>query len=202
MLDRILSLIAPHYCSECDEIGSSLCPGCKYNIVDDKSYELNHRVRVVGTYKGVLGTLIKSLKFDRSVEAAKILGTLLDYCLPDYGKNVIVVPVPTIDTHIRQRGYDHMMLIAREFAKLRNYEISHALKRNSSSVQVGASARQRNEQARNAFSVKDRLDSRATFLIVDDVLTTGATLNYAVRSLRKFGARQVKAVAIAHQTLD
>lgn len=202
MLDRILSVVAPHYCCECGEIGSSLCPSCKYDIVDGKSFELNHRVRVVGSYKGVLGTLIKGLKFERNINAAKVLGSLLNECLPDYGTNVIVVPVPTVDRHIRQRGYDHMMLIAKEFAKLRGYKISGELKRNSSDVQVGASAKQRHDQAKNAFSVSSQIDPKTTFLVIDDVLTTGATLRYAVRSIHKVGARRVRAVAIARQTLD
>jgi ComF family protein len=202
MLDKVLSIVAPHYCSECGEIGSNLCLYCKYNIADDKSFQLGKQTRVVGLYKDVLGRLIKDLKFERNKSSANILGELLHECLPDYGANVVVVPIPTIDKHIRQRGYDHMSLIARRFAKLRGYNLSHALSRASPSVQMGASAKKRLEQAKEAFKVQGVVGSDTTFLVLDDVTTTGATLRYAAKSLRLAGAKRVYAAAIAHQTLD
>lgn len=202
MLDKILSFIAPHYCSGCDEIGSSLCYYCKYNIADDKSVELHSQVRVIGDYKGVLGDLIKSLKFERNKSAARILGGLLHESLPDYGSSVVVVPVPTVEKHIRQRGYDHMLLIAREFSRLRGYKLSGVLLRNSSSVQVGMNAKMRLEQAKKAFTTEADLNSSDTFLLIDDVLTTGATLNNGAKSMRLAGAGKVYRAAIVRQTLD
>ena len=107
------------------------------------------------------------------------------------------MPVPTISTHIRQRGYDHAAKLARELAKRRELPYSTVLRRETSTVQHTASQGERWQNAREAFFChKVEFDS---CVIVDDIYTTGATLHYAAKTLLDAGAEDVSVAIIARQ---
>src|SRR5664280_1390043 len=127
MLERTLSLIAPHHCCGCDKIGSLLCNNCKYNITSEpkmvcivchrptgRTWLCNtcrlpyERAWVVGERDGILQRLVGLYKFERAQSAYKVLGDLLLAVLPELPANTVVVPVPTTSSRIRERGYDHM----------------------------------------------------------------------------------------------
>lgn len=221
MIDTLLSLIAPHHCYGCSKTGSLLCENCKYNIISDSfniciacgrlsspltglcgqcnvGYE---RAWCVGERADELRQLIESYKFYRAQAAYKPLGALLHETLPDLPSSTIVVPVPTIPSHIRQRGYDHTLLVARSVAKQRNLLVSPALQRRTFTKQVGADRALRIRQAQKAFRCTRRLQEGVPYLLIDDVVTTGATLEYAARTLKKAGATVVWAAALARQPL-
>lgn len=120
--------------------------------------------------------------------------------LPDLPPDTVVVPIPTITAHVRQRGYDHTLLMARYIAKRRQLQVEPLLRRVDSSVQHRANRQQRLLQARGAFeATKSSLDASRPYLIIDDVVTTGATVHYAAQALRKAGARHVWVAAVARQ---
>jgi predicted amidophosphoribosyltransferase len=115
----------------------------------------------------------------------------------------IIVPIPTIAAHVRQRGYDHIQLVARQFAKLRGgMSFERPLERISTASQRGANKRQRFTQAESAFRVTTSLKADRPYLLIDDVVTTNATLRYAALALRDAGAQQVWVAVIARQPLD
>lgn len=220
MFDKVLSFIAPHYCCGCDEIGSLLCSNCKYNITSEQKMAcLNcHRPTAnmwlcrdcklpyqkawaVGQREGTLQRLIGLYKFERATEGHKILGDLLSSALPQLPTDTIVVPIPTPENRVRERGYDHILLIAKHFAKIRGLKCEQVLKRAGSTKQRHHSANQRLSQAKNAFFVDKKLDSNKIYLIIDDVITTGATLKYAAKTLRKAGAKNVWVAVVAQQIL-
>jgi len=221
MVDKMLSLIAPHHCCGCDKIGSLLCDNCKYNITSESKmvciacgrpsghmclcnscrvpYE---RAWVVGDRDGVLQRLVGLYKFERAKSAYKNLGDLLLNTLPELPANAVIVPVPTVAGHIRERGYDHMLLIAKYVAKARGVELKQLIKRKTNTKQRQATARQRTLQAKQAFVVNERVDTDKPYLLIDDVVTTGATVKYAAKALRDAGAKHVWLAVIARQVLD
>src|SRR5664280_430852 len=102
MLERTLSLIAPHHCCGCDKIGSLLCANCKYNITSEQktvclvcgrptgqTYLCSickvpyDKAWVVGERDGVLQRIVGLYKFERAKSAYKVLGDLLLSVLPD-----------------------------------------------------------------------------------------------------------------------
>lgn len=221
MLDNLLSYIAPHYCCGCGKIGSLICANCKYNI----TYEPNvicvackkptvgywlcntckmpyERIWVVGERTGILQRLIGLYKFERTRSAFRVLGDLILDTIPELPINTVIVPIPTIPTHIRQRGYDHMLLIAKYLALRRKLEYSNIIQRKTNSVQRGANAKKRKIQAMNAFIINEKIDTNKTYLLIDDVFTTGATIKYASLALRNAGAKHIWVAIIARQTLD
>ncbi len=221
MLDNVLSYIAPHHCCGCDKIGTLLCDNCKYNITFESKifcivcgqltainwlcgncrvpYE---RAWVVGEREGVLQRLIGLYKFERAQSAHKDLGDLLLGVLPDLPADTIAVPVPTTPGRIRERGYDHMLLIAKYVAKTRNLKCEQLVYRQTNTKQRQAKATKRIAQAKQAFAAKDKIDANTPYLLIDDVVTTGATVKYAAKALRDAGAKHVWVAVIARQTLD
>lgn len=151
---------------------------------------------------GPLAALIDNYKFHNARAAYRPLAELLLERLPELPANTVVVPIPTISRHIRQRGYDHMALIGRLVSARRDWTYSPVLRRLTNTTQRGAGRVQRLRQAASAYRTEAALDPTRPYLIVDDVVTTGATLNAAVQALRHAGATTVYVVAIARQPLD
>lgn len=223
MIDKLLGIIAPHYCYGCNNPGCSLCDNCKYNIISEPfsgcivcqrpsgeqgvclSCETPFsRAWCVSERVDILEKVLDGYKFERQKTSATILAELLDERLPDFSHHdIVVVPIPTVASHVRQRGYDHTRLIAKEFARLRKSAIDTSLlQRKTKTKQFGASKKQRIAQAKVAYGVTKSLDSRKVYLIIDDIATTGSTLKYASKALKDSGAMRIWVAVIARQPLD
>lgn len=151
---------------------------------------------------GPLERLIDLYKFERTRAGYKVLGDLLLARLPDLPSSTVIVPIPTIAPHIRQRGYDHSLLVARYIARKRRLTFRNLLARKTSSMQRGASKSVRKKQAAQAFVVRGKVDPELHYLVVDDIVTTGATLDAAAKLLKEAGAKHISVAAVAYQTLD
>jgi len=221
MIDNLLSFIAPHHCCGCDKVGSMLCSNCKYHIITEQSdacivcsrpcgkagicntcrvpYD---RAWFVGYRRDTLQRLVGLYKFERMRSAYTVIGDLLNSVIADIPDSTVVVPVPTVASHVRQRGYDHTLLIARYIAKRRGLRLSRVLVRSTRTKQRHASAQTRDAQAKMAFKVDGVINSYVPYLLIDDIMTTGATLKYAAKALKDAGATQVWVAIVARQTLD
>lgn len=222
MIDTLISFVAPHYCCNCGDVGSVLCDNCKYDIIFE-AYDtcitceknVHHsgicrtccppyeRAWCVGERSGALQRVVGDFKFNNQYAAHRTLGELLLLRIGHLPPDTVVIPVPTVASHIRQRGYDHTLLIAQDLVKRAGIRVDHhSLQRKTSTKQRDADRMTRIAQAKAAFIVKGRLRSDVPYLLIDDVVTTGATLEYAARALRRAGARTVWVGVIARQALD
>jgi len=220
MIDALLSMVAPHLCSGCGQIGSTFCDNCKYNIIqepysgciicqkpqsfgvcDDHNSSYNQAF-VVGERSGPLQQLIGGFKFQNMKAASGALADLLHARLPPLPSNSVIVAIPTSPAHIRERGYDHVALIARRLGVLRKVAVLKVLVRDNTLTQHHANRKDRIEQAKSAFRVKKILNPDLTYIIVDDIVTTGATIEQAAKQLRAGGATNIWVAAIARQPLD
>lgn len=220
MINRLLNIVAPHLCYGCSKLGTTICENCKYNIVSEP-YErcLNCRTLLgvdrscshcrtpyrrswaVGERHDILEKVLNGYKFSYEKDSHAVLAGLLDAVLPNLPKNIIVTYIPTLPSHIRQRGFDHAKLIARSFSRTRSHFCAPHLVRITNSKQLGASRKDRMKQAERAFSAQDVVKD-GLYLIVDDIFTTGATMKYAAQSLLEAGAGEVWVAVIARQPLD
>ncbi len=219
MIDTVLSFIAPHLCCGCGKSGGPLCDDCKYDIIRDafsscigcgglsRATGVCGQCRVpysrawcVGERSGVLESLVDQYKFERVREVHKVAADLLVSILPDLPEDVVIVPVPTIAAHIRERGYDHTLLLAKALGRRIQRPVALSLMRATQTKQREASRAIRVAQAKEAFKARNVSES-ACYLLVDDVVTTGATVKYAARALKNAGAKDVWVAAIARQPL-
>jgi ComF family protein len=202
-------------------MGTLLCDNCKYNITSEyvvaciacggptgasgvcQSCKLPYsRAWCVGDRVDELRRLIDGYKFHYERSAYHPLTSLLLECVDQLPGNAIIIPVPTVASHIRQRGYDHMRLIAREFARQRGLTYKPLVQRVTATTQRGASRSVRITQAKQAFKVSQKLSKTTPYVLIDDVITTGSTIAYAAKSLQEAGADTVWVAVIARQPLD
>ncbi len=155
---------------------------------------------MVGPREGVLEYMVDAAKFKSVREAADMQAELLAAVLPRFA-NAVVVPVPTIHSHVRRRGYDHTARLARRLARHIDGQYAPLLERRGNSVQHGAPRAQRLKQAAEAFAIHSPVDEHAQYLLVDDVTTTGASILEAAKVLKTAGARHIYAAVTTYQVL-
>lgn len=160
------------------------------------------RTWLVARYDSLVGKIIKACKFQNNRAAADLLGNLLHEIMPELPKETVVVPIPTIAPHVRVRGYDQTYLIARRLAKEQDIQLQRLLVRKNNTVQLGASHAQRDIQASKAFEVRQSINPNKIYLLVDDVVTTGATIKHAALALQSAGAVDIWVAALAKQSLN
>ena len=220
MIEHLLSVVAPHLCSHCGQIGTPFCDNCKNNIIGRDFFVCvlcgqpntsgicaHHKADfnqawVVGFRDGALQRLIGNFKFRNMKSASVELADLMHRRLPILPSNAVLVPIPTTPAHIRERGYDHMLLIARRLARARQIPVMQVLVRGNTLTQHHANRRQRIKQAKTAFSVRGPLSPDLTYIILDDVVTTGSTIVQAAALLRAAGATKVWVAVTSRQPLD
>ncbi|MDZ7744455.1 MAG: phosphoribosyltransferase family protein [Candidatus Saccharibacteria bacterium] len=141
--------------------------------------------------------LTHKLKFERTVAAAEVISGLMIEALPYISKDVLVTHVPTATSRRRQRGYDQAELLARSLANSCGLRHKTLLARKGHSRQVGSDKTTRVEQLQGAFRPVSVIKSPV--LLVDDITTTGATLEAAARELKQAGTKKVYATAFAQK---
>lgn len=170
------------------------CPNCETEMVG---------LWAVGWREGVLKKLVSEFKYKSVRAVGDVLTEMLDETIPDLGKmlpkgvEIVIVPLPTIGRHVRKRGLDHTLILARKLAKRRGWRCELVLARAADTVQVGAKAKQRQEQAERAYEVVGRVESKKWYLLLDDVWTTGASMRAAEKVMREAGAKNIMGGVIA-----
>ncbi|HEX5798450.1 MAG TPA: phosphoribosyltransferase family protein [Candidatus Saccharimonadales bacterium] len=148
-------------------------------------------------YGEVSKKLVYKLKFERAIAGAMVAAKKLDEIVPKLPEDTIVCHIPTANNRIRMRGYDQAGEITRNFAKLRNYKHRHILLRKGKSRQVGASRTDRFRHLEQAFQVKDSDLKQTKILLIDDITTTGATIEAAAKMLKKAGVKTIDVAVFA-----
>jgi ComF family protein len=167
------------------------CPRCR------RTSRFVDRARAIGAYEGALRSVVHALKYDDRRSLAKPLGALMRR----YGADILdgaacAVPIPLHPSRRRARGFNQAADLARHL----DLKVAHALRRvRATATQTGLPAAQRHRNVRDAFAVTSagRRLRGATVVLVDDVCTTGATLESAARVLKREGVVEVRALTAA-----
>ncbi|HKZ51936.1 MAG TPA: ComF family protein [Candidatus Acidoferrales bacterium] len=175
--------------------GISLCGPCRQ---EETVFDC---LRAFGAYDGELRQLIVLLKYGRVRPLARPLGQWLAILLhqhPELAEVDALVPVPLHPRRQRARGYNQAELLAAELSRWVRLRVEGGWLRRVKDTpsQTGLTPLQRAENVRGAFGCEAKLDS-ARILILDDVCTTGATLNACARVLKRAGAARVTAATVA-----
>lgn len=193
-------------CFNCEAASENgICPECarRFHIG-------NTRIFWATSYKyEPIRKLIRALKYRRAADAARLLAELIHSRLliqhrvfNKFNKTIVIIPVPMHATRLRERGGNHAELIARELARLSGTPIlaDALVKIRPTHSQV--EARSRAERLKNlarSFAVHDvEKIAGKNILLIDDVLTTGATIIECAKVLRAAGAHSVTVLVVAH----
>lgn len=205
-----LALIDPrHSCIRCGApFGDLLCTECSVEGTSSAMAEALDRCLACAVYAHPLPRIIKAYKDAGERRLAPYLAELLyDTALhaqaaaPDRYGGVLsgvdaLVFVPATAAAFRRRGFDHMEAIARSFSDLSGMPLLDALVKYGHSDQRELGRVERRERARGMYETVE--DVRACrLLLIDDVITTGATMAAASAELKRAGAAAVDGLAIA-----
>ena len=182
-------------CTRCATPSNEKMHGCsqcrRYNWVQDS-------VTAAFAYDGSTRKLITSLKSRRSCEVAEFMASYMETALAQMPDIQVAVPVPTSHRRMRKFGYSQSELLSTALsAKIGIPSASNLLKRGDSQRQVGLARRERLEHASKTFSMNISIDPPEDVLLVDDVITTCATMASCASALKSGGVRTVHCIAFA-----
>jgi ComF family protein len=207
LYDRLLDLIFPPRCPGCRTRGILFCAGCLERCrrlrVDPPVVRKTSRgllTTAVGLYHydTPVREAIHMLKYRRRRALAGPLGALIAEALPQHVRNcAAVVPVPLHPSRVRERGFNQSAVLASAIAVALHKPVVQDLRRTRSTAhQVGLGPDAREANVRGAFAWVGGA-APPVVLLLDDVLTTGATMRECARALRAAGVREVHGLALA-----
>lgn len=214
------SHIAPqrHLCWECRAkiqlYTQSLCRCCGYFIEKQVTHDFVcgnclklrphfDKARSAGRFDGVLRELVHNFKYNNALWLKQDLVDLLEGALQahfEVSAVDLVLPVPLHSLRKRERSYNQADLLGRTLAKRinRSYDQHVLVRQRATGTQTSLNAAQRRRNVLGAFHVRrPAWVAGRVVLVVDDVMTTGATLSECARMLKKAGARQVWVLTVA-----
>lgn len=156
------------------------------------------QVYAYGLYESSLRDAVHRFKFNHKVALDRALGRLLEQVIDPALDFDLIVPVPLQAKRLKQRSYNHALLLAREIGRLRRRPVDQhlLLKTRETQAQHDLPAREREHNLRGAFSLKQPVSGEKV-LLVDDVMTTGATVSACSQVLLQGGAVEVRIAVIA-----
>ena len=221
LLDTILDMVFPTKCISCGRTGADLCIQCLSDspTAERESakwifplYDYRHppikKALWLFKYKGKkrLASIFAKIVYD------KILEELSDLSAMENFNNVILVPIPLSPKRHRERGYNQAELICKELIKINNLRHGIDVKLENDilikprETEHQARIENRTERLKNiigSFAIKNTeknngLIKDKNVILIDDIITTGATLNEARKILKQAGARKIIAFTVAH----
>lgn len=224
-----LDLVLPPRCQNCGHPGERLCAKCRAEIeyisepvCRQCGYPLSaptavqceqcRRVRFLGSglrslafHAGPLRRAVHGLKYRHNPPLSEALAGLMSQRWPPaFPAEAALTPVPLAPGRMRERGFNQAELLARHLAAHRRLPVRvDALRRvRSTQSQVGMTASARQANMEGAFAADPAKARGHIFILIDDVCTTGATLNACVEALLEGGARQVWAYTLTRARHD
>jgi ComF family protein len=201
-LNLLAACLSPERCAACDDpvrLGRAFCPACAASVGAVPRGDT--RASAAGSFGGALARAIHRLKYEERPDLARPLGDLLARAGEGWAAEAdLVVPVPLSTDRLMERGYNQAALLAARAA--RRWGLASAPRSIVRARRTGQLAKQGREQRfssmQGAFSVANAGAVRGRrVVLVDDVLTTGATLSEAARCLEDAGARVVGMAVVA-----
>jgi ComF family protein len=206
LLARTLALVAPPFCWSCGgdaRFGEALCGSCRHEL----RWLDSGCVRVEGVdlwaplaYEGPARPLVRGLKYRGAAGLADPMAAQMAANAPEglLEPPAELVPVPLYPARRRRRGFNQAERLAAALSHRTGLRVSDCLRREGSpGRQVGRDRAERLAMASGTVSGRRGRRPPATAVLVDDVVTTGATLTACAAALRDAGAGRVTAVAYA-----
>ena len=186
-----LEPLKPPFCPMCGLPGAAIEGPCGACRLGEQAFDF---ARSALLFNDEVREIIHHLKYSDRVSLAGPLGALLNECFEREAYQAsVVIPVPLHGSRERQRGFNQAELLAASLNRRIDTRILRRTKKTPS--QTGLSRARRARNLAGAFEVRGNVPHCA--LVVDDVYTTGATLNEIARTLKRAGAERVEVLTVA-----
>ena len=153
-------------------------------------------------YKGILKSKMLQLKFYQKTYLTRTFGDLVSYTIAKKNiKSDMIIPVPISNQRLRERGFNQAELISKTVSEIMNIKIeTHTLTKIKNNLkQSTLDLNQRNQNVSDVYEIKNSSKIKGkTVILLDDIYTTGATMNECARILKKNGAAKVIAIAVLY----
>lgn len=211
--EKILNFIFPHNCVNCSKSGALVCPECLTKLHNSYQDDRQNTYSAFEYDNLIAKKLIWQLKYKGTKEASDILTPYLyDYLLEVIAEikqfnyfegKILVVPVPLHKTRKRKRGYNQAEVIAKTLVSLNpeSFELNTGILLRRRNIKPQTKIKKREERLKNvigAFAVKNpNMLQKRLVVVIDDVVTTGATLGECAKVLKTGGAGYILQAALA-----
>lgn len=183
-------------CPRCALPLPALAPACGRCLKKPPPFDA---ARAAFVYGFPLDRLLPRFKFHGDLAAGRLLAGLMRETLDDVARPEALVPVPLSSARLRERGYDQALELAKPLARALGLPLRgdplRRLRNTAAQSELGAPARRRN--VRGAFAVREGAPLPRHVALIDDVMTTGATLAECAKALRRAGVARVDAWVVA-----
>ena len=212
IIEALLDFFFPPRCPKCRayvEKKGGWCEECLREVIcaarlplPPEAAKVFRAVWAAGHYRGGMQNLIRGLKYHGKWGNLAYIRTVLDACgrcLQDIPASAVAVPVPLHPARERQRGFNQAELIFRPWLKDLGIPMERLLLRNrQTKPQYGLSREEREANLQGAFSLAEGMSADGRdILLVDDIMTTGATLLACANALRQGGAGRIYGFVLA-----
>ncbi|EAR60840.1 ComF family protein [Neptuniibacter caesariensis] len=186
-----------HCCSTCALPFSSEVPAttqCGQCLKKQPTFD---KVHALFHYKFPIDPVISQLKYEHKTQFVDVLSQLLNTSLPELNGVEAIIPVPLSKSSFRDRGFNQTELLARKLSKSRKIPIDCKLvtKVRETEHQMGLPKEQRKKNLKDAFFC--RPNNYKHIALIDDVMTTGTTLEELSRTIKASGVEKVTCLVIA-----
>ncbi|MBP7842508.1 ComF family protein [Candidatus Woesebacteria bacterium] len=207
----LIEIIFPEFCIGCSKIGNLLCWKCyetveflQFPIKLAKETQLNS-VTICCAYSGLAKKIVHELKYKGVIAVGKTVAHILYFTTAPPNFDVISF-VPIHQKKKNRRGFNQSEIIAKELAFLFQKPVAELLfKTIDTKSQMSLSQKKlRQKNISETIMINSKVTSKATkkytsVLLVDDVYTSGTTLNYCAQILKEFGFKKIHGICFAHE---
>jgi len=195
---RLFETVVPPICKQCGVTVSGdtpLCASCY-----GKNFHFTYN-RATFPYDEVIRDMMHEIKFRKKKRVAQGLGELwaASVVKKSFPQDGILVPVPMHPAKKRERGFNQAEVLCRALSQKFNIPMDELLIRTADTPpQAGLHPKLRVENVQGVFSVRPHADIKgSTYIIIDDIYTTGASLNECAKTIKNSGAKQILCMTFA-----
>jgi ComF family protein len=205
LVEAALDLVFPPVCIGCGRVDVAWCARCDAQLSalpllgERPAPPPLRSLAATHNHDGLIMEAVQALKYERAHSLARPLARRLYSCLQQQKWTIdMIAPIPLHISRLKARGYNQAQLLAEELAQMSDLPLAATgLKRQRSTTsQVGLTREQRQANVRGAFSADPRIVSGLRLLLIDDVLTTGATLQACAEAALTAGAAAVYGLTV------
>ena len=223
--EALLDLLFPRWCLGCGKGGSFICSGCSRTLPQitppvcprcgmprsalapcpachDREFAIDG-IRSAFRFEGLVRQTVHEFKYRNLRSLSQPLAGMTDDCLTaNHLPGEVLVPVPLHPKRLRERGYNQSALLAEEIGRLSGLPVaSHSLSRTRHTPPQAktGTVEERRANMKGVFSCRDRSLAGRQVILIDDVTTSGATLDACAGALKAAGAASVWGLTLARE---